>query len=93
MNHVWDSIEHIRHTVWYCKYGDSRAKPTDIWTNCYLWKPREQCKNGNPECNHIRAPRGAKTGTQGLKGNMERSLIPKELCEEIYWAYMGARWI
>ena len=22
-----------RTTIWYCKYGDSRAKPTDIWTN------------------------------------------------------------
>ena len=25
--------EFKRHTVWYCKYGDSRAKPTDIWTS------------------------------------------------------------
>ena len=22
-----------RHEVWYCQYGDTRAKPTDIWTN------------------------------------------------------------
>ena len=25
--------EFDRHTVWYCQYGDTRAKPTDIWTN------------------------------------------------------------
>ena len=22
-----------RTTIWYCTYGDTRAKPTDIWTN------------------------------------------------------------
>jgi site-specific DNA-cytosine methylase len=25
--------EFKRYTVWYCQYGDDRAKPTDIWTN------------------------------------------------------------
>ena len=34
-------------------------------------------------CHHESARRGAKTGTQGLKGNYERSKVPKELCEEI----------
>jgi site-specific DNA-cytosine methylase len=24
--------EFKRHTIWYCQYGDERAKPTDIWT-------------------------------------------------------------
>jgi site-specific DNA-cytosine methylase len=70
-----------RHTVTYCQYGDSRMKPTDIWTNSKNWKPRPMCKNGSP-C-HISAPRGAKTGTQGLKGAYERSIIPEQLCEEI----------
>ena len=73
----------IRHTIWYCQYGDTRAKPTDIWTNDTNWKPKPVCKNGNPDCNHIRAPRGAKTGTQGLKGAVERSMIPPELFKEI----------
>jgi len=41
------------------------------------------CRNGNPDCNHERAPRGSKTGTQGLKGNMERSVIPSLLFEYI----------
>ena len=76
-----------RHTVWYCQYGETngikRAKPTDIWTNSKEWTPRPVCKNGNPECDHVRAPRGAKTGTQGMKGNAERSMIPDELVQEI----------
>lgn len=73
----------IRHTVWYCTYGDTRAKPTDIWTNNESWIPRPVCKNGNPDCHHESAPRGSKTGTQGLKGNYERSKVPKELCYEL----------
>lgn len=79
-----------RTTVWYCKYGDTRAKPTDIWSNNIYslfnqsgWIPREQCFNGNKYCHHQAAPRGSKTGTQGLKNNYERSKIPKELCLEI----------
>ena len=72
-----------RHTVWYCQYGDTRAKPTDIWTNSTEWIPRKICHNGNPNCHHERAPRGSKTGTQGKKGSYERSKIPQELCFEI----------
>ena len=73
----------IRKTIWYCQYGDKRAKPTDIWTNDFNWIPRPVCKNGNRNCPHERAPRGSKTGTQGLKGNYERSVVPSELCKEI----------
>lgn len=69
------------HTVTYCQYGDSRMKPTDIWTNDGDWKPRTACKNGMP-C-HVSAPRGSKTGTQGLKGSYLRSQVPRELCTEI----------
>lgn len=71
----------IRHTVTYCQYGDTRMKPTDIWTNDALWKPRAKCRNGAP-C-HVAAPRGSQTGTQGLKGNHERSKIPHDLCNEV----------
>lgn len=80
-----------RTTVWYCKYGDTRAKPTDIWSNNIWnplfntngWKPREKCFNGNKYCHHEIAPRGSRTGTQGLKGNYNRSKIPQQLCEDI----------
>ena len=75
--------EFKRHTIWYCTYGDDRAKPTDIWTNSKTWKPKEVCHNGNKNCHHQPAPRGSKTGTQGKKGSYERSKIPKELCNEI----------
>jgi len=70
-----------RQGVTYCQYGDTRMKPTDIWTNSTKWIPRPMCKNGDP-C-HVAAPRGSKTGTQGLKGSYERSKIPEELCLEI----------
>jgi hypothetical protein len=84
--------EFDRHTVWYCKYGDDRAKPTDIWTNSKTWTPRPMCKNYkynkdgeiiDKHCHHASARRGAKTGTQGRKESYERSKIPQQLCEEI----------
>ena len=75
------AVEYLnRHTVTYCQYGDTRMKPTDIWTNA-PWTPRPMCKNGM-SC-HESAPRGSKTGTQGLKGAYERSKVPYELCKEL----------
>jgi hypothetical protein len=70
-----------RYTVSYCRYGDDRMKPTDLWTTVKNWEPRPMCKNGD-SC-HVAAPRGAKTGTQGLKGATMRSMVPYELSEEI----------
>lgn len=70
-----------RYTVTYCQYGDKRMKPTDIWTNHPNPQFKKPCKNGDP-C-HERAPRGSRTGTQGLKGTKERSIIPEELCMHI----------
>jgi hypothetical protein len=70
-----------RTTVSYCTYGDSRMKPTDLWGIVPNWTPRTMCKNGMP-C-HEAAPRGAKTGTQGLKGARERSRVPYALGKEI----------
>jgi site-specific DNA-cytosine methylase len=53
-------------TVWYCRYGDVRAKPTDIWSNYIAnlfnpngWLPRPECFNGNKMCHHESAPRGS----------------------------------
>lgn len=70
-----------RRTVTYCQYGDERMKPTDLWGEVPGWVPRPMCKNGD-EC-HVSAPRGAKTGTQGLKGAAIRSMVPYELGYEI----------
>jgi hypothetical protein len=74
--------EFKRHTIWYCQYGDDRAKPTDIWTNSQ-WIPRPVCWNGNKGCHHQSAPRGSKTGTQGRKGSFDRSKIPEQLCLDV----------
>lgn len=89
----WDEMDHVRHTISYCKYGDTRMKPTDIWTNDYDWKPKPLCKpfkydqNGeviNRHCHHDASPRGTQQGgTQKLKGNYERSKLPPQLCEEV----------
>ena len=89
----------IRHTTTYCSYQDKRMKPTDWWSNNPMWSPRKKCKNGgygsvvidgktwalneNGGPCHEAAPRGAKTGTQGLKGDYDRSKIPQDLCEEL----------
>lgn len=70
-----------RYTVTYCKYGDTRMKPTDIWTNHPCPKFIPPCKNGD-KC-HESAPRGSRTGTQGLKGHRDRSVIPSLLCDHI----------
>ncbi len=82
-----------RATITYCSYGDKRMKPTDIWSNNIYslfnpdgWIPRPRCFNGNIKCHHEPAPRGSKTGTQGLKSDYNRSRIPEELCIEIFKA-------
>lgn len=78
-----------RYTITYCQYeldkpvNERRMKPTDIWTNHPDPQFRPMCKNGDP-C-HAAAPRGARTGTQGLKGSKERSVIPRMLCEHIVY--------
>jgi hypothetical protein len=79
-----------RATITYCKYGDNRMKPTDIWSNHIYnpmfnptgWQPKPRCNPGDI-CHHELAPRGSKTGTQGLKGAYMRSKIPQTLCLEI----------
>jgi len=79
-----------RTTVTYCSYSAHTMKPTDVWTNNLYsmfnldgWKPRPKCFAGNKKCHHEEAPRGSKTGIQGLKDNYERSKLPPELCLEI----------
>lgn len=74
--------EFERFTVTYCQYGDTRMKPTDIWTNFSDIDFKPPCKNGDP-C-HEAAPRGSRTGTQGLKNAMLRAVVPEGLCEHVY---------
>lgn len=76
-----------RYTITYCQYeldkpvNERRMKPTDIWTNHPDPKFKPMCKNGDP-C-HAKAPRGSQTGTQGIKGSIDRSRIPSMLCDHI----------
>jgi hypothetical protein len=70
-----------RHTVTYCKYGESYMKPTDIWSNHPEPNFIPHCKRGEP-C-HESAPRGSQTGVQRLKNSRDKAKIPLLLCEHI----------
>jgi hypothetical protein len=77
-----------RTTVTYCQYGDTRQKPTDLWGTVTNWTPRPMCSPGS-DC-HEAAPRGSRTGTQGLKDSAIRSMVPYELGLEIRDAITSA---
>lgn len=80
--------EYKREPISYCRYGDTRMKPTDIWTNCFIWKPENKmCYNGCKD--HEDAPRGSRTGTQGLKNAKDRGVIPSAVFEEIFDSIEG----
>lgn len=70
----------ILNTTTYCQYGFSYRKQTDFFSNIdlHLKKP---CKNGAP-C-HEKAPRGARTGLQGIKDPALKAVYPPKLCEQI----------
>jgi hypothetical protein len=81
-------LQHLfMRTVTYCQYGEERMKPTDLWGG---FPPslvlNEACKNGDP-C-HISAPRGSRTGTQGMDKHISAkipralSLAVLEACEK-----------
>ncbi len=69
-------------TIWYCQYGERRAKPTDIWTNPPL-KFRPPCHNGAKD--HDPAPRGCNRGGTMDKDTSpaERAMIPYQLSLEV----------
>lgn len=79
-------------TVWYCHYGESRAKPTDLWglpfPQSLKLEPACHANRGtHPEAccckDHEPAPRGAKTGTQGLTTAADRGVIPYMLASAV----------
>lgn len=85
-----DLVQHLdRRTVTYCAYGETRMKPTDLWSD--RWPPSlvllPMCSNGDP-C-HVRAPRGSRTGTQGFgdrrggRDYWEKSVVPYALAAAI----------
>lgn len=70
--------------VWWCQYGSSRAKPTDLWGDIPPSFEAKRCKNGNEDCHHESAPRGSHTGTQSDDlSSSERAQIPFELSKAI----------
>jgi hypothetical protein len=83
-------INQPKKTITYCQYGDSRMKPTDLWGSVEGWVSRPMCSNGD-KC-HDAAPRGSRTGTQGLKGSALRSMVPYELSKEILDAITTRRY-
>lgn len=69
-------------TVTYCQYGDNRMKPTDLWGNhpeSFVYK---SCSNG-ADC-HDAAPRGSRTGTQGMSSDTVRGMIPYGLSKAVF---------
>lgn len=69
-----------RNTTTYCQYSFSYRKATDFFSNIDLHlKP--PCKNGSP-C-HEPAPRGAKTGLQGITDKALKAIYPPLLCDDI----------
>jgi site-specific DNA-cytosine methylase len=72
-----------RYTVTYCQYGDTRQKPTDIFTNHPNPRFKPACKPGAP-C-HISTPRSThpKGSTEGISDPFFKSMIPKALCEHV----------
>ena len=76
-------LQHLlRDTVTYCQYGSEHMKPTDIWSNAFWWSPKPAC---TPESDcHLPAPRGSKTGIQGIQGARDRGKIPPDLFHEIF---------
>ena len=78
---VWFMKEYPRYDISYCKYGFDRMKPSTIWTNKKGFIPKKCKKKDN--CNHIKAPRGSRTGTQGIP-KFERYKIPELLIKDLF---------
>ena len=80
-------LDKYKHVITYCKYetdkpvNQRRMKPTNLWTNIPNPALLPPCHNGADD--HAKAPRGSRTGTQGLKNAEERSMYPHLLCEAI----------
>lgn len=78
-----------RHTITHCQYGDPRRmKPTDLFGVAPPGFVAKACVNGDP-C-HEAAPRGARTGTQGLTSK-DAAMLPPDLGRELLACAAGLR--
>lgn len=64
-------------TVSWCQYGSNRQKMTDLWGRHPEHMVYRRCIRG--ESCHASAPRGSKTGTQGMNSSVRRAAIPYAL--------------
>lgn len=85
-------IDFPRKSIWYCHFGEERAKPTDLWgyqfprTFDFRGECHNQTKSHGDDCccrDHTPAARGSQTGTQGMKNYAIKSLIPYELANQV----------
>lgn len=75
-------MPYARYQIAYCQYGDDIMKPTDLFGFLPPTFYPRMCRNENPMCDHIRSPRGSRTGLQG-RPRSTRSIYPAELVREI----------
>ena len=64
----------VRKTITYCQYGDTRQKPTDIWTNARWWSAKRPCARGDP-CHE---PGARFTGEYRPTGTLARRALANE---------------
>jgi hypothetical protein len=87
-------------TVTYCKYGLKYQKATDIWNNCYEWKPRPVCSPRNP-CS-VRIQKLSTKGhpawwkplnkqPEGFEGYRRLHLHPRDMGDECGWSAQALR--
>lgn len=75
-----------RDTVTYCMYGHDRMKPTDIWGKFPRGWIGKNCFHLKDNCpNHVKAPRGSRTGIQGMGSSYLKSIVPYALGLDIAW--------
>ena len=73
------SLEPLRATVTYCRYGWERRKATSIWTNVRTWRPEPKC-TPNDCCEHFREHGEHRDGVQYAKHNApEFAALPPQL--------------
>ena len=76
-----------RYTVTYCQYGDTRMKPTDIWTNHPNPQFKPMCHNGDP-CHERKHPEEVNGHTR-----VKRCCTEKCYTRRIMFAYCGYMYV
>ena len=71
------SLEHMRATVTYCRYGWHKYKPTSIWTNV-SWVPEPKCKPSD-RCAHSTEHGRHLDRVRGRGGSADHAALPEQL--------------